>query len=669
MQNTRQKVNTFLGLAFVTLTLLLAACGQAPEAPQAPLEDSSVRWVKVADEKKSFTVSGTKTVRYGAGSRWVQKQVTGTGYCGNWFFGQDPANGVAKSCEVQVVTTTPATPAPGTPAPTTPAPTTPAPSTPGAVTWQKIADEKTSFTLSAGSVVRFGTDGKWVEKTLPAGKVDCNRYFFNNGNDPAPGILKRCEVRVSTSSTPAPSTPNPTTPATPAPTPAPAPAPSPAPAPAPVPTPVNTGERVTVSYQKDNSNFLNPERGFSNPQVSYSDNPKALEGWRLEQSKAQGISVINRRYVMVSFRNSPISQSYLNHIQADFNLVRQYGMKMVIRFSYTFNESGGNYADAPLSRMLEHVNQLRPLLRDNSDVLAFLEAGFIGRWGEWNKSTNGLGDESNPQNSAAQGQLVNAILNAVPSDRMVTIRYLGRKKAIVSTSHLRADQAYNGSAQARTGHMNDYFTIDDWSGSDRTYLAQDTLYTVQGGEPIKTNGRRSECPATVNELETFHWSMMNIPGSDFTSIWRNGGCYDNIAKRLGYRFFLTQATLPRAVNPGNTLSVSMTMTNEGFARPYNPRGLELVLRNRSTNQVTRLAVNPGQDVRSFLPDPAQTETLTLNAALPAGLATGNYDLFLNLPDSSASLKDRADYSVRLANSNMWESSTGYNRLGSIQVGN
>jgi hypothetical protein len=659
MQNTRQQ-ERFFGVLFIVLVLLLSACGGAPEVvPTEDLGDAAVTWVKVSDEKQTFRVSGTQLVRYGVADKWVQKSVTSSGYCGNWFFGRDPANGVKKTCEIQV--TSPAT----TPAPTTPAPTT--------ATWTKIADEKTSFTVSGTKTVRFGAGTRWVEKQV-TNQGDCNRFFFNNGVDPVPGVLKRCEVLTEVAGTPAPAVPAPTvpTPTTPAPTPTTpnptTPAPTPTPTPTPVPTPVNTGDMVTVSYQKDNSNFLNPERGFSNPQVSYSDNPKALEGWRLEQTKAQGISIINRRYVMVSFRNSPISQGYLDHIQADFNLVRQYGMKMVIRFSYTFNESGGNYADAPLSRMLSHVEQLRPLLQNNADVLAYLEAGFIGRWGEWNKSTNGLGDESNPQNSSAQGQLVNALLSAVPSERIVTIRYLGRKKAIISGTPLSSSQAYNGSAQARTGHMNDFFTIDDWSGSDRTYLSQDTLYTVQGGEPIRLNGSRSECTATMNELATFHWSTMNIPGSDFSGVWRNGGCYDSIAKRLGYRYFLTQAQMPSSVTPGATLSVSLNMTNEGFARPYNARGLELVLRNRSTNQVTRIAVNPGQDVRAFLPDPAQSKTLTLNAVVPSNLAAGNYDLFLNLPDGSASLKNRADYSIRLANSNMWDAATGYNRLGSIQVG-
>jgi hypothetical protein len=505
--------------------------------------------------------------------------------------------------------------------------------------WTKIAEEKTTFELSGTQTVRYGIDTRWVEKSITDFGY-CHNWFF--GNDPAPGVVKQCEVLVSAS-------------------------PNPTPNPSPNPSPAPSGPTVTVNFQKDDSNFPNPERGFSNPQVSYSDDPRPLEDWRLEESKERGMSIINRRYAMVTFRDSPISQSYLDHIQNDLELVRDYGLKMVLRFSYTFNESGGNYADAPMSRILSHVEQLRPVLQRNADVIAYLEAGFIGRWGEWNKSTNGLGDESNPQDVEAQRQLVNALLDALPEERMITLRYLSRKKAILSDDPLEADEAYNLSDQARTGHMNDYFTIDDWSGDDREYLSQDTLYTVQGGEPIKLNGSRSECGSAMDELETFHWSTMNLPGSDFSDVWQGGGCYDTIAKRLGYRYFLTEAILPTSVASGETLSVNLTMTNEGFANLYNPRELELVLRSKDDGQEIHLEVNPGEDVRLFLPSAGETEDLTLNASLPDDLDLGEYDLFLNLPDPSSSLDNRASYSIRLANEEVWESETGFNKLGSVSI--
>jgi hypothetical protein len=626
----------------VAFTLVLWACTdkpeerrEAPDVEQLAVQQfaalETVTWTKVADEKQSFTVQGTQTVRYGVDGRWIEKQVTNRGECYNWYFGRDPANGVVKRCEVKSVVVTPEEPE--------------EPEEP-ALEWVLCSQEKQTCTFEGSKEVRYGIDGQYVYKTF-TNAVYCNNSSF--GRDPFSGRVKQCHVRgASTPEEPGEEEP-PVDPEEPE-----------------EPEEPEPGQTVTVSYGKDNSNFLNPERGFSMPIVSYSDNIKDIRLDQIQTSKANGYSVINRRYVMVTFKKSSISQAYLDHIQRDFNLVRQHGMKMVIRFSYTFNEaSTDGYADTTLDWMLRHIEQLKPVLQRNVDVLAFLEAGFIGRWGEWNKSVNRLGDETNPQNTSAQSQLVNALLDAVPSSRMITLRYVGRKHAIFDSSALTEGQAYGSSREARVGHMNDYFTIDSWSGSTRTYLSEDTLHTVQGGEPIKTNGTRSQCPAVLDELATFHWSIMNIPGSDFAGIWRSGGCYDAIARRLGYRFYLNNATLPVEVTTGSTLEVTLNMTNEGFARPYNPRGFEMVLRNRTTGIVSRLPVNLGQDTRSFLPDPGRTENLTVRVSLPTSLSAGQYDLFLGLPDPM--LSSRSEYSIRLANTNVWDSTLGANRLGSVIV--
>lgn len=74
--------------------------GQDP-APSVVKEcDVAAAWVKAAGEYQKFTVATTQTVRYGAGSSWVQKTVSGTVSCNNTFFGQDPAHGLTKECDV-----------------------------------------------------------------------------------------------------------------------------------------------------------------------------------------------------------------------------------------------------------------------------------------------------------------------------------------------------------------------------------------------------------------------------------------------------------------------------------------------------------------------------------------------------------------------------------------
>ncbi len=44
-----------------------------------------------------------------------------------------------------------------------------------------------------------------------------------------------------------------------------------------------------------------------------------------------------------------------------------------------------------------------------------------------------------------------------------------------------------------------------------------------------------------------------------------------------------------------------------------------------------------------------------------------YTLYLNLSDPEETLHDNPDFSIRLANEDMWEASMGYNKLGVITV--
>ncbi|HEX6364279.1 MAG TPA: hypothetical protein VFZ93_15080, partial [Albitalea sp.] len=137
---------------------------------------ATATWATIAYEGQSFSVSGTKLVRYGAGTRWVQKTMTGAGQCTNAFFGTDPAYGIGKSCEVEQVIDAEPAPAPA------PAPTP---------TWTRIAVEGQAFTVSGTATVRYGADTRWVQKSVTSGG-QCTNTFF--GTDPAHGTVKSCEL-------------------------------------------------------------------------------------------------------------------------------------------------------------------------------------------------------------------------------------------------------------------------------------------------------------------------------------------------------------------------------------------------------------------------------------------------------------------------------------------
>ena len=57
-------------------------------------------YMTIAMEGQAFTLASAGTVRYGTGSKWTTKVVSGTGECTDAFFGNDKMTGLAMQCQI-----------------------------------------------------------------------------------------------------------------------------------------------------------------------------------------------------------------------------------------------------------------------------------------------------------------------------------------------------------------------------------------------------------------------------------------------------------------------------------------------------------------------------------------------------------------------------------------
>ncbi len=415
---------------------------------------------------------------------------------------------------------------------------------------------------------------------------------------------------------------------------------------------------ITTSYKSSSTNFPNPERGFSVESLTNNqDNPLWLD--HLQEARSNNITLVRRIYVISQFRYSQLSQSFIDFVAKDFETARKAGVKLVVRFAYNW-EQGGH--DAPLDRILSHLDQLQPILTANYDAIAYMEAGFMGYWAEWHNSSSGL------DNSEDRRKILSKILSVLPKQRMVALRYATHKiDAYNNNNPLTSQEAFNGTDRARIGSHNDCFVSAyedsgsyDWQNPESTknFLSLDNKYVVQGGE-TSAPSEYDDCPNVLKDLERMHWSQLN---SEFEENvlkgWEDQGCMAEINRRLGYRFRLVNSTIPKTVKPGGTFSMNFKVINNGWASPYNPRGLEVILRNRQTGKKYYLPVN--EDPRRWMP--GTTKVVNIIAGIPANMPAGEYQVLLNLPDPTTALFKRPEYSIRLANQNVWEASTGYNSL-------
>ena len=431
---------------------------------------------------------------------------------------------------------------------------------------------------------------------------------------------------------------------------------------------------TSLSFLPTNARILNPERGFY--------------GWTELQHtdysflRASGRTLTRAYYRLDAYRSSPLPQSVLDQVAAAFQRARAAGVKIIVRFAYNFPPcvppACPGEPDASTSQILSHLQQLRPVLIAGEDVISSMEAGFIGFWGEWHQSTTGADSPSGKQ------AVVDAVLAALPSSRMVAVRMPYDIRTFQGNTPIQAAEAFNGTNRTRIGSHQDCFLAsdDDWgtwgvryehtnrtwvpSGytrqQDKDYIRQNGLFSVVGGETCNLNQPRSDCATALAELEYLRFSNLN---EDFEpniiQNWKNQGCFDEIHRRLGYRYEILSGSHSNNVVPGGSLQLNLSVANRGWGALFNARPVFAVLVSGARRFTFPLTVDP----RFWAP--GSTSNIAQSFVLPNNIPSGIYTLGLWMPDQAASIRADSRFAIRAANQNVWSHSDGLNVLSTNVV--
>jgi hypothetical protein len=451
----------------------------------------------------------------------------------------------------------------------------------------------------------------------------------------------------------------------PAPTTAPAPTPTTGPAPSTTAAPTIATDSRLVRYAPTDEVIANPERGFYHyTETHWSPDGSAyqpldagrLRTWRTTES----VTLVYRVFYLDGLVDQDaVDQRFLVSVAADLQAARAAGVKLVVRFAYSADSS----RDAPPARAVAHIRQLAPVLNAASDIVFVLQAGFVGRWGEWYYSDSYTADPSRPweltdADWAGRDRVLDALLDSTSPDIWVQVRYPAVKQRLLAADDPRA---------ARVGVHNDCFLASDTdmgtlnSAAERAWLAAQSQSLPVGGETCGSNAPRSQWETAVTELARYHWTFLNADYSrDVLDSWGSSG-RTAAARSLGYRLSLTSATLPGSARPGATVPFELTMTNQGYAAPLSARPVQVVFRSGAQTVTVPVRL----DVRTLTP--GTSHTVRVDVPLPT--VPGTWAVSLALPDASPALAGDPAYAIRLANQATWDPATGRNDLGhSITLG-
>jgi hypothetical protein len=287
-----------------------------------------------------------------------------------------------------------------------------------------------------------------------------------------------------------------------------------------------------------------------------------------------------------------------------------------------------------------HIDQVAAMLGDYKDVIAFIQAGYLGNWGEWN--TAGKDDDVNEtpygpvnapflHNKEMRLRVMRRILTAYTAngiEHSVEFRRpvfaaeaialkTGVSVGIYNDCFMTNDHDYGtyrnltppefdeGSSQNHPSTV-DSVIIRHWKG----FTASITSSASFGGETCPTNGsdgfsnygeRWRNCDVMVDDAgdpATMHMCYLNgdylgdqcrpsenpppcAVNEDLVTgavtHWEENGCYDEIQTKLGYRFEVLKVEYTPSVRAGELFEVLVTIKNTGWARMHRPRCAALVL--------------------------------------------------------------------------------------------
>ena len=450
---------------------------------------------------------------------------------------------------------------------------------------------------------------------------------------------------------------------------------------------------LTAADSRDG--LANPERGwrFEIGVGRLAEDPVKFthvrDQWPFPRFVRDGVTVSQAYCYLTQFVDGPISGEKIAALEADFAKARREGVKFLLRFAYEFSDGiEARTREAPTAeRILAHIEQLKPVVRRNIDVIYCLQTGWVGLWGEFHSSARGI--EKNPESVK---KIVAATLDMLPPERKTMMRRIAYKEAALKGLGAEGEaNETNGFAQvptARIGFFNDGTLANWWDGGtfteepyadgdNREYerVHREGLYTPVDGElfwtgqyshPVFADGYRAIDRFSYQRYTTFSlvhghslldqstkpWTIdgwkktpvtaeaLRFFGIDFDPAWFAGvpyrTAYEFIRDHLGYRIAVKAATLPDIVGQNGT--VRLTLHNYGFAPPVNPRFPVLVVVD-GVGACREISVD--FDCRKLMPGKDVSFSSTVQPRFGDRLA-------LWLPDAAPSLRYDSRYAIRLA---------------------
>ncbi len=436
------------------------------------------------------------------------------------------------------------------------------------------------------------------------------------------------------------------------------------------------------NYSDPQTIFENPERGFCHL-ISNGESFDAHAVRNLYPGETVGKVDIR----LDRFKGgAALDSCFLTNLANSFQTARDAGVKLRVTFTYNYGTNTSSCytpcygpticsdvigADASINTIENHIAQLAPTLNQYADVIYEIDAGFIGWFGEWHDSTN-QNDTIGRHNRVLTAEL--DPISGFPGNRHITVR-----RPAYKMNYLQCATCYG--SQPRLGYHNQKFSDNSTIFIDpqntynqsqcQTFYSNDVSFTANGADAAP-NGGIVACNTALPRMRDYHYTLMTAY-PDLISNWQMNcpTSYDEMQRKLGYRFQVLQATTPFTAIRGQSYQISVKLKNSGFSKLMNRRAMAAAFNIGSSwafSSTTLADPNGSDDLRDLRLADTNGIVYKANFTVPASFPTGTAQVYLWLPDYAANLQTQPLFSVQVAGPT-WSPSLGANRLhlNTIQV--
>jgi len=417
-----------------------------------------------------------------------------------------------------------------------------------------------------------------------------------------------------------------------------------------------------VSYDKmyeinETLNLFNPNRGFYKPVTSLD---ATTHSNRFQRATKRGFFLVYSAIKLFDYTKvATLPTSLLTTIKNNFEDAKNAHVKIILRIKY--RDKGGE--DPSTEIILGHLKQLAPLFQTYKDTIAVVEAGCIGAYGEWHSFT---GDfvKTNPEYKANRKAIITSLEHIFP-EKFILVRTPMHKELLFGSSQdygdiakdaqITSNIAFTQDIRAKVSHHNDCFlasyTDEGTYRSDnikfwKDYVANDAKYAPLGGETCKDESTYTNCDNAQKELQKQGWSFVNVSyNQDVIQRWKDEGCYDNIAKDLGYK--LRVDGLNYSINK-KILHIELYITNDGYSSPFEKYDVSFLVHNA---QHSYAFLQKDVDVRRWESKTQYSIVADINLTK---VIHGDYTLSLKIAENN--------FAIRLVNKTMWNTKFKANEL-------